>query len=124
MKTGEEKDYICICCPIGCRINVKKADYTYIIKNNKCDRGREYVLEEINSPKRVLTTTVKLKNSTGVRLPVKSNKAIPKELIFKCMKILNNIEFEAPIEINTILIKNILSTGVDIISTKSVKKKE
>jgi len=38
------------------------------------------------------------------------------------MKILNNLEIEAPVKMNDILIENILGSEVNIISTKSVKK--
>lgn len=122
MNNNEKRKFICIRCPIGCEINVKKIDNEYIVKFNKCSRGEKYVLEEITNPTRVLTTTVKLKNSPLVRLPVKTNKAISKELIFKCMKILNSLEIEAPVEMNDILIKDILGSGINIISTKSVKE--
>lgn len=121
MKNNQEKDFICISCPIGCKINVKKIDDKYEIKFNKCARGEEYVMEEIIAPLRVLTTTVKLINSDQVRLPVKTNKGISKKLLFKCMKILNRLEVKAPVNTNDILIENILETGVNIISTKSVK---
>lgn len=122
MKNNESKNFICICCPIGCDINVEKVDDKYNIRFNKCSRGEEYVLKEIINPTRVLTTTVKIKKSNSVRLPVKSNNAISKELLFECMKILNRLEIEAPIKMNDILIKDILKSGVDIISTKSVKE--
>jgi hypothetical protein len=39
------------------------------------------------------------------------------------MNILNDLEVEAPIDINDILIDSILNTSVGIISTKSVKVK-
>jgi CxxC motif-containing protein len=63
-----------------------------------------------------------VKNGVLPLLSVKTSKPIPKEKIFKILKIIKNTSVNAPIEIGEIIIKNILNTGSDIIATKTIKK--
>lgn len=110
----------CITCPIGCRLEVKKLGDKIEVYNNKCSRGEKYAIEELLNPKRVLPTTVKINNGYLKRLPVKTNKPIPKDKIFDCMKEINKVNVDAPVKIGDIIIKNILNLGVDVVATKSV----
>ena len=107
---------------MGCEINVKY-DLNSIkeIHGNLCEKGREYVVEEIFNPKRVLTTTVKVRNGEIPMASVKTSKPIPKEIIFEVMKEISNIEVEAPVRIGKVVIQNILNTGADVVATKNVK---
>lgn len=112
------KEYICIVCPKGCHISV---DDEGNISGYTCLRGLNYVKQESVHPVRTLTTTVKV-NSDIVRVcPVKSSDPLPKELIFEAMKEINSISVDLPIKMHQIIIKNILNTGIDIISTKELK---
>ena len=57
-----------------------------------------------------------------VRLPVKSNKPLPKERIFDAMEVINKTCAKAPIYIGDVVIKNILGLDVDIIATKDINR--
>ena len=113
-----EKEMICIVCPVGCHISVNTE--TYEIKGNACPRGAVYGKEELTAPKRVVTSTVKIKNAIDNRCPVKTEQAIPKELNFKLMEELKNIELTAPVKRGDIVIKNVFNTGVDVVVTKDM----
>lgn len=113
----------CINCPLGCPLEVRQEDGEYIVTGNSCIRGKKYALEEISNPVRIVTTTVKVKNSK-LRLSVKSNGGIEKGKIFACIDALKDVEVTAPIKINDVIVKNILNSGVDIIATKSIKGDE
>lgn len=117
------RNVICIECPIGCNIKIVKDEDGYKISGNSCKRGYEYAVREMEDPKRVLTTTVKLNNSYLKRLPVRSSSEIPKRLIFECMNILKDIEVSAPIRAGQVIVENILNTGADIIASRSVEDK-
>ena len=67
----------------------------------------------------MVTSVVKVSNRCEV-LSVKTKEAIPKELIFKALDVLKDIKVKAPIHIGDIVVKDILSTGVDIIATKNI----
>lgn len=116
-----QKELVCIVCPIGCRLIVEESSEGKLtISGNNCVRGVKYGLNEATNPTRVLPTTIKIKNGLLPRLPVRTTEAIPKDLIFKCMSELQKIEVEAPIKMNSVIVKNILDTGVDIIATRNM----
>lgn len=112
---------ICIVCPVGCHLNVNKCEDVFKVEGNNCKRGEKYALQEITNPRRVITTTVKLQNSFLHLLPVKTENSIPKNMIFQIMKELDNINVSVPINTGDIIVENILNTGVNIISTKTIK---
>jgi CxxC motif-containing protein len=112
------KNLICINCPRGCRLTIDTDTMT--VKGNSCIKGLEYGLNEVTNPVRIITTTVKIINGEQRLLPVKTEKAIPKDMNFKCMKILNGLVIKAPIKVGDIIIKNILDTGVDVIACRNI----
>ena len=118
---SDETKITCILCPIGCEIRINKKVLT-IIDGAKCNIGIEYSKNEILNPKRILTTSILVKNGTIPLVSVKTNKPIPKDEIFNILKIIKNKSINAPIFIGDIIIKNILDTGSDIIATKTVNK--
>ncbi|MBP2629067.1 MAG: molybdopterin oxidoreductase [Firmicutes bacterium] len=110
----------CIACPVGCQLKVNKTDTSgYIVTGHTCQRGEVYAQREITRPARVLTTTVKLNNGLFKRLPVKTDRAIPKEKIFEAMRKIKQQEVDAPVNMGDIIIRNILNTGCNIIATKT-----
>lgn len=110
---------ICIVCPMGCRLDVD-VDDNYKTTGNKCPRGVTYAYEEITAPKRVVTSTVKIEGGIHRRLPVKTERAIPKELIFECMKEINKVEVSSPVKMGDVLIEDILGTGVSLVATRDM----
>ncbi len=115
------QELVCIVCPVGCKLTVEKVGDEYIVKGNACKRGHDYAIEELTHPTRMITSTVKLSNSRHVRLPVHSSAPIPKDLIFEAMKVINSCTVKAPVIIEQALIKNILDTGVDICSSRTIE---
>ncbi|NLY45806.1 MAG: DUF1667 domain-containing protein [Tissierella sp.] len=114
---------ICIVCPIGCHLEVIEdatSESGYIVKGHKCDKGRVYGIKEMINPTRLITSTVIIKGGNLPRLPVRTDKEIPKNKIFDCMKIINEIEVEAPIKMGDILVENILETGSNIVASRSL----
>ena len=121
----EVKELTCIVCPLGCHITVTLNKGKVVnVKGYSCPKGKEYAYQEIVQPVRTLATTVKIRNGTRNMLPVKTNKPIPKELLLKAMNIIAKVEVEAPIEIGTTIIKNILNTGADVVATATIEKKK
>ena len=111
----------CIVCPVGCKLTVEKQGDEYVVKGNVCKRGQDYAIEELTHPTRMLTSTVKLANSTHVRLPVHSSAPIPKGKIFEAMDVINSVVAKAPLQVGDPVIKNILDTGVDICASRTIK---
>lgn len=108
-----KKEMICIVCPMGCHLSVDTD--TLAVTGNTCPRGEKYAKEELTCPKRVITSTVKISGGIHKRVPVKTNDSIPKELNFKCMELLNNVELVSPVKRGDVVIKDVLGTGVDVV---------
>lgn len=114
------KELICIVCPNGCHLKVDEQN-GYAVTGNKCDRGVDYGKAELCNPVRVVTSTVKLENAQSSRLPVKTDAAIPKALIFEVMKVIDALAVSAPVKVGQVLVENLLGTGVSLVSCKSVE---
>lgn len=114
------KELICIVCPNGCHLKVDEHN-DYSVTGNKCERGVDYGKAELCNPVRVVTSTVKLQSSRSNRLPVKTNGAIPKALIFEVMKVIDTLEVTAPVKVGQILVEDLLETGISLVSCKNVE---
>lgn len=120
----KNKQLICIACPRGCRINLKVRGKEIVkITGNYCRKGIDYAKEEVTSPCRIITTTVRIENGRYAVVPVRSNKPIPKSKVFQAMKILKRTVLKAPVKIGDIVVKNILNTGVDIVCSRSLNER-
>jgi CxxC motif-containing protein len=122
----EKHNLICIVCPVGCRLTLVKDDTAekgYVIEGNNCARGIKYGIDELTNPTRMIPTTVRIKNGLLNRLPVRTQSPVPKELIFECMKVINDVEVNAPVKLGDVIVENILDTGVNIIATRSMDVK-
>ena len=60
-----------------------------------------------------------MKLENGEMISVKTDKPIPKKLIFKCMEEINKKIAKSHVKIGDILIKNVLGTGSNIVATKT-----
>ncbi|HHX66507.1 MAG: DUF1667 domain-containing protein [Miniphocaeibacter sp.] len=117
----EEKNLICISCPIGCHMTVTlDKDTVSKVEGNTCKRGAVYAEKEITNPTRFVTSTVKVKNGQVERVSVKTELDIPKAKIFEVMKEINSVEVAAPVKMGDIIIENVAGTNVNIIATRSV----
>lgn len=115
-----KKEMTCIVCPMGCCLDIEIDGQSYKVTGNRCKRGEDYAVKELISPMRVLTSTIRLKNSYIKKLPVRTDGVIPKGLMFECIKVLKTLEAEAPVKMGDIIVPNILGTGVNVISSRSV----
>jgi CxxC motif-containing protein len=108
-------------CPKGCLGTVKKDGAAILeVSGFTCKRGEEYGREEVVSPKRMLTTTVKTANGTLALLPVVSKDLLPKNRIMDCVHALRKIAITAPICEGDIVASNILGLEVDIIASRDM----
>lgn len=119
-----EKEITCIVCPIGCKILVRASEGQFeVLDGNKCKRGIEYARSEALDPKRMLTSSVLVKNGEWPLVSVKSSKTIPKGKVYSVLKEIKNVSINAPVKPGQIIIKNVLNTGTNIVSTKTIAKK-
>ena len=119
----EEKEITCIVCPIGCKILVKTdGKHFEICDGQKCKRGIEYASSEALDPRRMLTSSIFVKNGEWPLVSVKSSKPVPKHKVFDVLKEIKKSSVKAPVNLGQIVIKNVAGTKIDIITTKSINK--
>ena len=117
------KELICINCPKGCHLQIDE-EQDYKVTGNCCPRGETYGKNELLHPVRTITSTVKLTGGRISRLPVKTDRTIPKEKMFQCMELLNQIEVKAPVKTGQILMEHVLGTEANVVATKSISRIE
>jgi CxxC motif-containing protein len=118
------KKMICIVCPVGCSLKVNDSDLDNIqVTGNGCKRGIKYALDEIVSPKRTVTSIVRVESGEIQMVSGKTTNAVAKELIFDVLEEVRKVYVKAPIYLGDVIIKNILNTGVDFVATKTVLRK-
>ncbi|MDN5341976.1 DUF1667 domain-containing protein [Oceanotoga sp. DSM 15011] len=124
MKLFEER-MTCVNCPVGCKVTIKFYEDKTIesIEGNRCEKGRQFVIDEIIDPKRTLVTSILVKNGKQPLTSVKSDKPLPLKFVEEAMKIIRKTVVKAPVKRGDILIKKIYE-DVNIISTRSVEKEE
>jgi len=113
----------CIVCPVGCQAELTvQGKQVLDVKGCNCERGTTYVVEEYIMPKRVLTTTIRVRDGTISMLPVRTLEPIPKELLRSAVAALRRVVAEAPVKIGEVVLGNLFDTGVDVVASRSVDK--
>ena len=115
--------YTCILCPNSCEITAEYEGKTVLsTKGNKCDKGREYVTQELTEPKRTVTSSVLVAGGNRPLVSVRLAEAIPRELIFPLMEQLQKIVLNAPVEPGQVVMERVYGTTADLITTSRVEK--
>lgn len=112
-----EKELICINCPMGCRMtaNVENGEVVSVT-GYSCKRGELYAKEELTHPVRMVTALVRVKGQ-GEPLPVKTDRPIDKNLIFKSLEELKSVVVEPPVKIGDTILAHVCGTEVSFIAT-------
>ncbi len=118
----EEKNLICINCPMGCMLTVAmKGDEILSVAGNTCKRGDVYARKELTNPTRIVTSTVKVSGGRESMVSVKTKEDIPKRKVLECVKELKGVVIPAPVRIGDIVLRDVAETGIDIVATKNVE---
>lgn len=112
-------ELICIVCPQGCPLHVDEEN-GFAVTGNRCPRGAAYGKVELTAPTRTVTSTVRLQGGTHPRCPVKTDRPVPKGVIFQVMAALNAVTLTAPVHVGQVVLKNVCGTGADIVATRHV----
>ncbi len=119
----EKKHFTCVICPLGCEIDVELQNGDVVsMEGSKCEKGKEFVLQELEEAMRILTTTVSIKGAKWAMLPVRTDKPIPKRLLPKVIEQLADIELQAPVKMYDVVLKNAAGTDASVIATRNMKR--
>ena len=97
----------CTLCPNGCQVKWTETGY----EGNRCRRGAAFAAQERTAPKRMVTSTVK--TADGRLLPVRTEKAVPKEDVFDLIGRLRTITPENPVCCGDVILRFTDSLGED-----------
>ena len=112
------KELICITCPKGCHLKVDEE--TFAVTGNSCPRGAEYGANELRNPVRVVTSTVIVEGPQR-RLPVKTDRPIPKGKMFEVMDEIAKVRVTAPVAVGEVLIARVAGTDGNVVATKALE---
>ena len=112
---------ICISCPQGCALEVTVEGKTTLkVEGESCKQGIDYAKREITDPRRMIASTVRVKNGFHPLVPVYTKMPIPKNMIKNVLEKLRKVELTAPVALGTVVLKNFLGTGVDVITSREM----
>jgi CxxC motif-containing protein len=122
--TQEHRKFICITCPRGCALDVTMEGKAVVkMEGNSCKRGVDYVTGELKDPRRMVTTTVRVRGGVHPLAPVYTESPIPKPRIFDLLAEIRKIELKAPVKFGDVVIENALGTGVNILASRNIPAK-
>ena len=115
----------CVTCPVGCELTINYENKKLIsVSGNDCKRGEKYASDEIQNPRRTLTSTVVLNGAKIKFLPVKTDKPISKDKIFDAMREINKIKINAPfkIKMGDVIYTDFTEDGINLVAGRDVEK--
>ena len=113
----------CVVCPAGCRMTAEQDETGAVINvsGNTCPRGKLYAEAELTHPVRTLTTTVAVHSKTDRRLPVKTDKPISKESLFRAMEEIKKIRVTVPVKRGDVIAADFMEPGINLVACKTVE---
>jgi CxxC motif-containing protein len=85
-----------------------------------CQRGKDYAICELQDPRRMVASTVKVSGGLHPLVPVYTHQGFPKPLIPQLAQKLREVEVPAPVKINQVVLEDALGTGIDIIASRDM----
>lgn len=117
--------YLCIGCPLGCRLEVDENpdDHAIVeVRGFSCRRGKEYALQEHTAPQRTVTTTVAIDHALWARLPVRSSRPAPKDKVAAICRALRTVRVAAPVAMGDVIVPDVLGCGVDMLAARDMPR--
>lgn len=113
--------YTCICCPLGCRIEVALDENGQVseVSGYTCKRGADCAAQEAVAPERMVTAVLCV---SGCLEPVsvKTQRPVPKAAMKDVLAAVAALRLDAPVAAGDVLIEDVCGTGVAVVATKSV----
>ena len=113
-----ETTMTCICCPMGCTLRVApKKGGGWTVTGNGCPRGAKYAIQEMESPERVVTSTVRVEGGAAPLVAAKTASPIPKSSIPACLAAIRALAVPAPVVTGQVLAPDLADTGIALVAT-------
>ena len=101
-----KREYTCVVCPNGCALLVEvregaKPEFLSV-SGNLCPRGAAWAKQEVEDPRRTISTHVLVRGGVLPVASVRTLDAVPLADIMKVREALKNIVLQAPVHIGQI----------------------
>lgn len=122
MKDERISHYLCIGCPLGCRLEVEEDERETIVEVRgwSCRKGERYGRQEHTDPRRMVTTTVRVDGAGLARLPVKTSRPVPKDQVREVCRLLRTLSVKAPIGMGDVVLADVAGSGADVVATRDL----
>jgi CxxC motif-containing protein len=108
---------VCVRCPRSCLISVLvESGSVKSVEGYGCLLGVEYAREEVENPKRVVCSTVRVVGGRYPRLPVRTAEPVPKSKLKEVVEALRGVTVRAPVRRGEVVVRNVAGTGVDVVA--------
>lgn len=113
------REVLCLQCPQACllEVTVDEAGAITECRGARCKRGLPYAQEEIKAPVRVLTATILTEGSARPLLPVRTDRAIPRDRLPEGAAVLAALRVTPPVAAGQVVLDDLMGTGARVIAT-------
>ena len=87
------------------------------VRGASCPRGREWAVQEVTDPRRVVMTVIPVRGGDPPTVSVRTDRPIPKRRIPEFMAALADLEVEAPVRVGQVLARGVLGLA-DVVATR------
>ncbi len=115
----QTKQMTCIRCPSGCRMTVTVQRVATTLSGNDCARGEKYARQEMFTPMRAVTSSVRVRGGVRPLCSVKTARDVPKAAIPDVLAAVHAARRGAGAP-GQVLVRDVGGTGVDLIATCGV----
>ena len=118
----ETRTVTCTVCPMGCSIRVGIHDGEPVtFEGHQCKRGPVYARDELLDPRRMLTTTVRVRGGSVRLVPARTSAVVPRDKLRAIMALVRALAVDAPVVPGQVLLADLLGTGVDLVASGSAQ---
>lgn len=118
------KNLVCIVCPNGCQVEALVEETPALkvleIKGCTCEKGIEWVEQEIINPLRTIASSMVVEQGSFKLVSVRTDVPIPLGKIFDIMAVIRQKRVKAPVTIGDKLIEHPAGVACNIIATRNV----
>lgn len=113
------KNLTCIECPKGCSLRIDIENCRVVkVEGEKCPKGKDYAVSEVENPRRILTSTVSARGLNLKMVPVRTDKPIPKDRILEAAAEVRKMKLERAVKAGDVVVNDFLGLGVNLLATR------
>lgn len=113
------KNLTCIECPRSCVLAIDIENCRLVkVTGEKCPKGKDYAVSEVENPRRILTSTVSSRGLNLKMVPVRTDRPIPKDRILEAAAEVRKMKLDRPVKAGEVIAENFLGFGVNLIVTR------